>query len=188
MPTSYTSGVQEGKITELKDYVLMCARNFGALIHMREVDNYHLNQLNRIIKDYEEFLKLTDAEIQSKLDKYYERRIKEQRDGLKRFEEGKQRCLDMLEKVKSWNPPTKEHIKLKEFAVEQLERSLEFDYSDRSKAYYLEKPFKDTVEEYRKCKEKDYFGDIEYHSKAHKEEIERVDECNKWIRDLMDSL
>ena len=38
MPTGYTCGVQNGEITELKDYILQCARNFGACIHMRGED------------------------------------------------------------------------------------------------------------------------------------------------------
>jgi hypothetical protein len=36
MPTGYTCDVQNGKVTELKDYLLDCSRGFGALIHMRD--------------------------------------------------------------------------------------------------------------------------------------------------------
>lgn len=36
MPTGYTHKVQEGTITEFKDFALSCARAFGALITMRD--------------------------------------------------------------------------------------------------------------------------------------------------------
>lgn len=36
MPTGYTAGVMDGTITEFKDYALQCARNFGALITLRD--------------------------------------------------------------------------------------------------------------------------------------------------------
>ena len=66
MPTGYTSKVESGEITELKDYVLKCARNFGAFAHMRdkrlekepemrEVDSYYLNKLNEAKHKLENF-------------------------------------------------------------------------------------------------------------------------------------
>jgi len=36
MPTGYTYPVQDGKITELRDFALLCTRGFGALIMMRD--------------------------------------------------------------------------------------------------------------------------------------------------------
>lgn len=197
MPTGYTSSVQKGEITELKDYILDCSRSFGALIHMRddnsgqikyrEVSDYHMEQLDRSRRDYEDFSKLSDEDIQNIIDESYNRRVKEQEEGLKNFEEGKQRYLDMLEKVKSWTPPTDEHINLRKFAIEQLEKSLEFDYSDNLKKYYLQEPFKDTVESYKQCKLKMYLDNIERHSKGYKEELEGVEKANKWIDDLINS-
>jgi hypothetical protein len=198
MPTGYTTNVQEGKVVELKDYILDCSRNFGALIHMRddsnnteiryrEVSDYHLKQLERAKNNYEEFKKLTDEEIQLKLDESYNQNLKDKKESLKRFEEGKQRYLDMLDKVKGWQPPSEEHINLKNFAIKQLEESLDFDYSDRTKEYYLQEPFKDTIEGYKQYKIKSYLKDIEYHSKGYREEIEGVEKVNKWIDDLINS-
>jgi len=198
MPTGYTCNIQDGTMTELKDYMLGCSRNFGALIHMREdnsnneirhreCSDYHLKQLNRTKDDYENFKKLTDEKIQITLDKNYENIIEEHKNSLKRFEEGKQRYLDMLTKVKTWNSPTEEHNKLKEFAIKQIEDSLDFDYSDSLRSYYLVDPIKDTVEAYKQFKLKSYLKDTEYHSKGYKEEIEGVQKVNTWIDDLINS-
>lgn len=198
MPTGYTADIQDGKVAELKDYILKCSRNFGALIHMRDddinakiehrkVSDYHLEQLNKVKKDFEEFQKLTDEEIQDILNKSYQQRIKDQQEGLKRFEEGKQRYLCMLEKVRRWQPPTEEHIDLKNFAIKQLEESLDFDYGDNLKEYYLQEPFKDTIQGYKQYKIESYLKDIERHSKGYREEIEGVEKINKWIDDLINS-
>lgn len=92
MPTGYTCKVQDGEITELKDFLLQCARGFGAMIHMRDdsmnkqyeprvVSDYHLNALNNAKKEYEEFLTITDEEIQQKLDESYENEIKNKKEG-----------------------------------------------------------------------------------------------------------
>lgn len=199
MPTGYTYSVQNGEVTELKNFILTCAKEFGAFIHMRdyglspdikyrEVGEYYLRRLENTKREFEEFKLLSDEEIQKQLDESYERRIKEQKEGLKRFDEQKQRYLDMIDKVKEWIPPTEDHIKLKEFALEQLNSSLEFDCSDSSRNYYLQEPFKDTVEEYRVYKIKSYLKDLEYYSKSYRDELESVEKANKWIRDLIESL
>lgn len=199
MPTGYTYSVQNGEVTELKEFMLSCAKGFGAFIHMRddgissdikyrEVGEYYSRRLENTKREFEEFKLLSDEEIQKQLDESYERRVKEQKEGLKRFDEQKQRYLDMIDKVKEWIPPTEDHIKLKEFALEQLNSSLEFDCSDSSRNYYLQEPFKDTVEEYRVYKIKSYLKDLEYYSKSYRDELESVEKANKWIRDLIESL
>ena len=199
MPTGYTYSVQNGEVTELKEFMLSCAKGFGAFIHMRddgissdikyrEVGEYYSRRLENTKREFEEFKLLSDEEIQKQLDESYERRAKEQKEGLKRFDEQKQRYLVMIDKVKEWIPPTEDHIKLKEFALEQLNSSLEFDCSDSSRNYYLQEPFKDTVEEYRVYKIKSYLKDLEYYSKSYRDELESVEKANKWIRDLIESL
>ena len=198
MATGYTSGVQSGEITELKDYILRCSRNFGALVHMRddninidikhrEINDYYLRKLNETNEEFEKFKKLSDDEIQEIIDKDYEERLKRREENLRNFAEGKQRYLDMLEKVEAWKSPTREHNKLKVFAMEQLSDSLAFDYGDNVKEIYLKEPVKFKIEEYRECSIKGFLKDIEYYSKQYREEIERVSKINKWIDDLINS-
>lgn len=198
MPSCYTALVQDGKITEAKDFILNCSRQFGALMHMREdnmdaeieyrkVSDYHLERLESVKQQYEDLKKVTDEEIQENIDMNYYKRLEEKREGLKRFNEGRQRYLDMLEKVEKWTPPTNEHVKLKEYCIEQLKSSLDFDYSDSLKEYYTTKPEKETVEEYKQFQLESYLKDIEYHSKHYREEVENVKEINKWIEDLISS-
>lgn len=60
MPTGYTHGVQDGTVTEFRDFALICARAFGATILMRDdpmdapipdefqSSTYHLDRLKEL--------------------------------------------------------------------------------------------------------------------------------------------
>lgn len=196
MSTGYTCKVETGEIKELKDYLLLCARGFGAMIHMRddsldktiqpmEASDYHLKALNRAKEEYDKFLKTTDEDIQKIIDENYERNLKDKQEGLIKFDEQNKNYLSMLEKVKEWEIPTNEHKKLKEFAIEQLEMSIG---SDSFREYYTQITQKDTVEGYKSWKLNDLLKDIERHSREYREECKRVSECNKWVTDLVNSL
>jgi hypothetical protein len=67
MPTAYTSGILDGKITTFPQFAKQCTRAFGATIHMRDdhmdaeivprtASDYYLNQMEeakRLLKDAE---------------------------------------------------------------------------------------------------------------------------------------
>lgn len=196
MPTGYTCKVQDGSVVELKDYILNCARQFGALVHMREdgrdveiryreVSDYHLNELNKAYARLEEIKKMTDKEIQRKIDQNYEENIKSIDRMLKNKEDSKKKYLAMIKKVNDWNPPTDDHKNLKEFAIKQLQDSIKWDCD----CTYLEQETrKETVSEYREGMIKFYLKEIEYHSSSYKKELELTEESNKWIDDLINSL
>lgn len=84
MPSGYTCGVQEDKITDAKDFILSCSREFGAFIHMRddglnteikyrEVGDYYPRKLEEVKREFEEFKQLSDDDIQKQLDDCYEK-------------------------------------------------------------------------------------------------------------------
>lgn len=197
MPTGYTAKVQNGEITDPKEYILNCARNFGALIHMRDsdsceiekrkVDNYYLERMESSIKDYQDFIKLSDDEIEKRINKEYDEAVLRQEKGLNSFYEHEKRYQDMIEKVSEWVAPTGDHVQLKDFAINQLKTSLEYDCSDYLRKSYLKKIEKQTIEEYKASMIQNYLEDIEYNSKHYKEELERVKEVNKWIDELINS-
>ncbi|MBC6695274.1 hypothetical protein H9L25_00585 [Terrisporobacter mayombei] len=196
MPTGYTCKVQDGSVVELKDYILNCARQFGALVHMREdgknaeiryreVSDYHLNELNKAYARLEEIKKMTDKEIQRKIDQNYEENIKSIDRMLKNKEDSKKKYLAMIEKVNEWIPPTENHENLKEFAIKQLQDSIKWDCDC---TYLKQEIRKETVSEYREGMIKYCLRDIEYHSSSYKKELEAAEEGNKWIDDLINSL
>jgi polyhydroxyalkanoate synthesis regulator phasin len=195
MPSGYTSPIYEGKNISAKEYILRCARAFGATIMMRdepldaeipvfEPDTYHLEQVEELKKELQKYKEMTLEEAQKILDEEYGATVKRIKTTIEKKNELKQRYMKILNEVKTWTPPTSEHIRLKEFAIEQLEQSIDWD-CDTS---YLQIPEKETPEEWLKRKISKIEWDIAYHTKKWVEEVQRTKERNEWIKQLKDSL
>lgn len=196
MPTGYTSKLYEGE-QSFNDFILRCARALGALITMRdddwdvpipkelEVDDYHAKRISEAKARLTKFEKLTDEQIQKKIDKQYAQRIKEDMESKKENDDRRNRYQAMIAQVKAWNPPTKDHEGLKKFMLSQLTESMEHDCHDYSK----EKPHaKPTVAEWKKDELESIRWDVDYHTKENQEEIERTRGRNEWLQALWGSL
>lgn len=62
--TGYTSFIVDGKVTNAKDFLKLCLRAFGVLVHLSdeplspdiptkiEVDNYHSKKIKELKQEY----------------------------------------------------------------------------------------------------------------------------------------
>jgi hypothetical protein len=197
MPTGYTSEIYEGKEVTGKKFLMDCARVFGACIMMRDepadaeipesfqLSTYHKEQIDKAKDELKRFQSMSIEEIQNTIDKEYEETLRYNKEKIKEYVERRNRYLNTLADVISWTPPTKNHKELKEFAIQQLKDSMNFDCNI---SYYEEEVVKQTPEEWLKTKIDKCLKDIDYHAKENQEEIERTDDRNKWIKELRDSL
>ena len=92
MPTGYTHPVQEGKITELRDFALNCARAFGACVTMRddpsdtpipgkfEPSDYHIKALKEAKEDLLVVRGLDDDECEHRAKADYENEVARRKD------------------------------------------------------------------------------------------------------------
>jgi hypothetical protein len=197
MPTGYTSKIYDGKSVSGKEFLLICARAFGACIEMKE------DSLNKEIPEEFKVSAYNEEELKKSLDKLniYENMNIEEANILseKDFAEAEKYRLSTLKKnselqseyqkilmeVENWNPPTEDHIGLKKFAIEQLTESMEHDCAI---SYYSVPTQKLTGKEWLDEKIENCNWEIEYHKKGQKEENERVAGRNKWIKQLRESL
>lgn len=195
MPTGYTYGVQEGKVTTLEDYAKTCARAF--LWQSRDSNEQDLLKLISDEKTVEYYVKsLAEAEaLLFKLDaldedgwrKLYDDEHKE----LKAFEDGynarkeleRNRYTEMLEKVQAWTPPTVTHHDLKKFMVEQLESSIKFDCSDTNWVSSAT-PF----DAWRKQKHNTAATDVIKRRADLDRQVSRQTDFINWVNDLLDSV
>lgn len=194
MPTGYTAYLTEEKELTFREFTLICARNFGALVTMRDEpmnapipeelkpSTYNKERLDEATKNLDAFYKLTPEELKTKTDEYNKEQIRYYEDKMKKTSLTRARYETMLKKVKDWNPPSSEHTGLKKFMIEQIERSIDFD------CYDITLPKKLSIEQWKNYKEGTLLRDIEYHSKAYAEEIERTNGRNKWLKELRKSL
>jgi hypothetical protein len=196
MATGYTQCLisDKEKEVEFEKFVMLCARAFGACIDMKEdsldkdipekfePSKYHIDNLHEAENDLVEFKKLDeyDYEIKARdenkksLEKYKEF-VEHQNFNFKRFH-------DMRTKVRDWNPPTKNHFGLKEFMIQQLESSIEWE------KHNIIKPKLIIGNEWANKELSKILRDIEYHTKEWFEEVERVNSRNKWLKDLRESI
>ena len=197
MPTGYTHKVGEGQSFE--DFVLGCARAFGACIMQRddpadekpklqEASNYHSEKLIEAKQQQLEFLAMTEDE---KLDYGHMSAEEDIFRITERIEKNialADKYTSMYMKVLDWVPPSSEHVELKQFMLKQLQDSKDFDCSND---YYYQE-----LERAKKASPMDYYEkmldsiswNVKYHSDEALKEFDRTVARNSWIEQLYESL
>lgn len=195
MPSGYTHDIYDGKEVTGVEFILKCSRAFGAAVMMREeplsnpireieVSDYHIKSMERASRDLENILALSTDEIIATIEENYQQRLEDIQQTLEAKNKLRASYEKVLREVEAWVPPTDEHSRLKEYAIEQLESSIDFD-CDTSHLY---PPTKESPDEWMAGCIQYYEGEVAYHTKQYEEEVQRVAKQNKWVRDLYDSL
>jgi len=194
MPTGYTADLTKEQEVTFKEFLLNCARAFGACITMRDepngtpipeefkVSDYHKKELVEANAELENFNTLTNEDFERKAQECYEHECKEFTERENRNNFTNDRYNIMLKKVAAWIPPTPEHQGLKDFMKEQIRSSISFDI------YPPTQPKQMSAQQYRESTLACILNDIKYHANGYKEEVEKVSQRNKWVKDLRDSI
>lgn len=194
MPTSYTAKVQNGEITEFKDFAFICARAFGALMHLRdeplsphipdEIESscYHKDKAEDMETQLSALDKLSDDEIRELAAADNEKRQATHAAYVAEKAAEKARYEAMLAKAKEWTPPSPDHAGLKDFMIKQLEESIRFDCS----VTFAAPPAMDATT-WLNARRKELQGELAYH----RENIAKDDDRNAgniaWIKALKSS-
>lgn len=196
MPTGYTSDVQSGKIDTLQAFAMQCAHAFGACVTMRgdpsgsaipvrfEPSDYHVRMLSEARQTLARLEAMTvDQQQAAALDDLVERQA-----AWDRYEAGKRasesRYRTMLNYVEAWNPPTHDHIGLKEFMAKQLRESIDFDCSSR---HTQARPAQVTRSEWYANAHEKAVSNVAYHEDEHAKEVERCANITAWVQALRQS-
>ena len=194
MPTGYTAFIEDGEITNAKDFLMLCARAFGVAIDMREEplskpmpkefkpSTYHLERQEEKRRELDRLRSMTMDEVHEQNEAEYQRDVAARKEMLEEKKAIKDRYIAILNDVKAWTPPTTEHNGLKKFAIEQIEMCL----PDLS--YYTKEPVRVSDEEWIEARIESCMDSIRHHEKGWDEECERVASRNKWLADLRGSL
>lgn len=203
MPTGYTAGILDGKITTFPQFAKKCMRAFGATMHMRDDDteaeykprmpsDWHEKELAKAQDKLKEVEKLSDEQI-------IEKRTSELTEDKKRYLEYIDKANDglakmnvILQDVRKWQPPTSEHQGIKDFMVEQIKTTIEHD----CKTDYWEKELEKCEQELKypnakEIREKMISGaewSVNYHREHLKKEIDGCASSNQWVSDFINSL
>jgi hypothetical protein len=192
MPTGYTAKISEG--ISFEDFVLQCARAFGATITMRDdsldapipdefkPSDYHPKALKMALEELARLKSLSREEIIEQSEKDYANKcIRWEQREVERLEL-KNKYKAMLAKVIQWKPPTTDHQGLKDFMLQQIRDSIEWD------CLQDDKPKKLSPEEWQEKAIETAQWNVEYHQKEGRKEIQRAKERTEWVRELKKSL
>lgn len=203
MPTGYTAFIEDGEITTGKEFLLLCSRAFGVAVDIKEEplniptpmkfepNTYHKERLDEALKELNKIVDMTfeDAyeEMKMAFDSEKQRNLENARKSIRKNE-----TYDRIRKeVENWNPPTSEHIGIKNFALEQIDKSKDSQkYIDEylkweNKEFYGSKK---TVDEYIREKLRSCNWNIDYHSKSWDEEVRRAADKTKFMKEFVLSL
>lgn len=193
MATGYTYPVAEGKVTKFKDFALMCARAFGALIELRDQDmdaplpkkiepsDYHLNKLSETKAALTKVLSMTVAQTEKAASASLAKRLEADAESDKERDTENARIQKMLAQVKDWTPPTPDHKEMKKFMIDQLQSSIHEKYS-------FPAPKDITGAEWQSKEIARLTQDVEYHTEKYAEECKRAADRNEWLQKLRESL
>jgi hypothetical protein len=188
MPTGYTADIAKG-IT-FNSFAWSCARAFGALIMMRdsasdapiperfEPSDWNAKELANA-KDRLATLQVMsrdDAAANAKAE--YDAAVKSHRERLAEKQDLSDKYYAMLAEAVKWEPPTPEHQGLKDFMVEQIHQSIDWDCSTK----YMEAPLLLPTEAWLETQIAKAKHDVEYHEHQHAEEVERAEGRNALAR------
>lgn len=196
MPTGYTATLME-KGQTFKEFIMGCARAFGALIEMRDSPNdapipdkfepsdYHAK---RLIESREKLAKLkamTDAEKEAFGQSEKAADIKRIEKWLEKDIAQNKRLEDMAAQVQVWNPPTPDHQGLKDFMLQQISISKNrVDYIQTSLAEATAKP----ATAYYVAAVSEAARGIKYHTEENDKETECVNGRSEWVQQLRASI
>ena len=194
MPTGYTEAVVNGTIEDFPAFAMRCARAIGHLAVMRdepldapiphefEPTSYHLDKIAEAEAELSKLDAMTAEEIDAAAKASFEKNRAAIVARNERYDAEDARLKAMLAKVLAWAPPTPDHEHLKSFMVEQLHTSLNFQISKVD----LNEPIPPAT--WLADRISDLKRDIDYHTRAHAEEVERCRRRNEWVRQLRESL
>jgi len=199
MPTGYTAIIEDKEDVTFKDYILGCARAFGACIDMRDepqekripkkfkVDSYHTKELTDSDNKLKELNDLSGEQLNERAEKEYKRELASLKRDQKRDLAMEDRYAKILEEVKAWIPPSKEHVGLKDFMIDQIIECTQYNHLE-----FYEEEFKSlkkvSGEAWYIKQVKNIEEHIKYHQKGLKGEIKKLESRNKWLEQLWGSL
>jgi gas vesicle protein len=199
MPSGMTSKIYEGKEETLESYILKCAHQFGGLMHTRDdgfdapvrlresYTSYYDRKIKSLREELTRYQQMTLDDAKKQIQEHYEEELTRYNRRVKEKLEVKERYTTMLEKVQAWEPPTDEHLSLKNDAVKQLEDSIHFDCST---AYMSvpKKPLEGEAQQWLENQKYRLVEQIQSYKDDKQSDQEKVASNNKWIKDLLDSL
>ena len=203
MPTGYTAGIEDGRITTGKDFLRLCTRAFGVAIDLKdeplsvptptkfEPDTYYKKRLEEEKTNLEKYKRMSFEDAKAEMIRSYADRV----DMYRRMAEGSiernKKYAKVRAEVEAWVPPTEKHLNLKKFALEQIDMCID---KQENIDEWLQQA-NEKIDDSDEAVENFIIKQIEYCCKSVKRaeenwkaELERVADKNSWMEEFLGSL
>lgn len=193
MPTGYTAAVKDG--ISFEQFVWTCARNFGALVMMRdepmsatvpekfEESRYYTTALAAAQDRLATLRAMSPAAAAENARAAYKVAMAAHLKREAEKDDLRARYSVMLIKAQEWVPPSAEHQGLKDFMVSQLRESIAWDCEPSAAPAPVT-----SATEWLAAQITEAERAVQYHTNAKAEEAERTASRNRWISDLRASV
>lgn len=203
MPTGYTAGIEDGRITTGKDFLKLCTRAFGIAIELKdeplsvptptkfEPDTYYKKRLEDEKANFEKFKAMSFEEARAEMVRAYEDRIDMYKSMLEGSLKRNEQYAKVRAEVEDWNPPTPDHIELKKFALKQIDMCIDTqEQIDRYREYANEEldDSDSAVAEYIHEQTEFHRQGVKRAKESWDDEIKRTEDKNKWMELFLNSL
>ena len=199
MSKLYANGYVHSLIDDnlsFKDFMLRCARGFGALITMRDEpmdapipdtfeDNYYANSVSNAEQTVANLKAMTDAEKLAYGETKKNEAVEAAIQSVVEYRREYQKAWDTLDQVRAWAPPSSDHIEYKNQVIKWLTDSLDgYKFYD---TLIEEAQAKDPITFYNDAL-KTAERDIVYYKEEAVKEADRNANRSAWVQQLKASL
>jgi hypothetical protein len=193
MPTGYTAIIEDGDGCTFNEYIMGCARAFGALVTMRDKsqsaeipkefkpDSYHQREMVKEKAFLEKLHAMTTEEAGAKAADEYREEVDHTTEYNKKLEAIENRYKAMRLLVEAWAPPTIEHTELKKFMHDQIDLCIHDGYRS-------EMPKQLNAHDWLIKNLARVSKSIKYHEENYRKEIRRCKQRTLWVHELRKSL
>ena len=190
--TGYTEKIESGYIETGKEFLILCCRAFGFdMEHMSKEmppaispDPYFKKRVESAEQDLEIALNMTLEEAKVLAEEEYKEMESLYKKSFDESIKTNQKYEEIREEILKWDPPTENHLRLKEFALEQIDRSIHSLYSLYEDALKngMRSPSEYRLYHIKMCEER-----LARVKEMYEEHMESVNERNQWLTDFKNS-
>ena len=149
MPTGYTESITRNPEFTFRQYLLGCARAFGAAVQQRdepvsaplrlpELSDYYLRKFESASAELADLDAKSDEDLLVEMKKVNQASLDDHQRTVAEMAHSKARYEAFLAQALTWTPPTEEHQNLKQFMLSQIKESMDFDLHTPREPYLYE--------------------------------------------------
>ena len=201
MMTEYENSGEKNQVTNGADFIKFCTKHYLSYIGVCQDDDngglywepkyFSKNQYDNAVAERDCFRNKTFNEIRNEMVQNYYEEVSFAQEEIEKLTAKIEKYNKIREEVEVWQPPTQAHVKIKEYALNQIELISEeedminsykqkihtkLDISDKAVRDYINK----TNDEYDKK--------VEIAYSDWQEELKRAEKNNEFLKKLCDSL